>query len=68
MEFYDRALTCIKLGAPLVKIASLSIRERISRLKSVVRNEDLSGLERFEADMRGALEDLERSYRTKEML
>jgi V/A-type H+-transporting ATPase subunit A len=63
MDFHRRALTCIKLGAPLTKITSLSLREKLSRLKSAVANEALGGLEDFEREMRGDLEELERSYR-----
>ncbi|MDR2258649.1 MAG: V-type ATP synthase subunit A, partial [Treponema sp.] len=82
MEFYERAQTCIRLGAPLTKISSLkgkkepggeddrtpTIRERLSRLKSEVKNDDLPGLEDFAAGMRGSLEELERSYRSREVL
>jgi V/A-type H+-transporting ATPase subunit A len=68
MEFHERAATCIKLGAPLIKITSLSIREELSRLKSTVKNDDSNALSGFEQGMRASLEELERSYRTKEML
>jgi V/A-type H+-transporting ATPase subunit A len=67
MQFYERARGCIKLGAPLIKITSLSIREALSRLKSEVKNDDSPGLMEFERTMQGALEELERSYR-KEVL
>jgi V/A-type H+-transporting ATPase subunit A len=75
MEFYVRSQVCIKLGAPLIKITSLtggetafSVRERLSRLKGEVQNDDDTGLNEFERGMRQALEELERSYRTKEVL
>ncbi|MDR3114973.1 MAG: V-type ATP synthase subunit A [Treponema sp.] len=75
MEFHERAQVCIKLGAPLIKItalkrseASLSIREQLSRLKSTIKNDDSLGFGEFEGHMRGALEELERTYRTKEIL
>jgi V/A-type H+-transporting ATPase subunit A len=45
-----------------------TIRERLSRLKSVVKNDELDGLEDFEREMRSGLEELERSYRTREVL
>jgi V/A-type H+-transporting ATPase subunit A len=63
MTFYRRAQTCIKLGAPLTKITSLSIKENLSRLKSLVKNDELGGLDDFERDMKAGLEELERSYR-----
>jgi V/A-type H+-transporting ATPase subunit A len=68
MLFYERSRACINLGAPLLKITSLSIREELSRLKSEIQNDDASGLADFERKMRGALEDLERSYRDREVL
>ena len=88
MDFHRRALACIKLGAPLIKITSLqgksqaegggdaeegggavwTIRERLSRLKSQIANEDAAALTEFESQMRNALEELDRSYRAKEAL
>jgi V/A-type H+/Na+-transporting ATPase subunit A len=68
MEFYDRANTCIKLGAPLMKITSLSIREGLSRLKSDVKNDQADGFAEFEHEMRADLDVLERSYRNREIL
>jgi V/A-type H+-transporting ATPase subunit A len=75
MEFYRRANTCINLGAPLYKISSLAaeengrpLRERLSRLKSEVRNDDERGFADFERDMTAQLDALERSYRNRELL
>jgi V/A-type H+-transporting ATPase subunit A len=68
MEFHERSQVCIKLGAPLFKINSLSIREELSRLKSVIRNDDAEGLTEFGIELRNNLEELERSYRARETL
>jgi V/A-type H+-transporting ATPase subunit A len=115
MEFYERSKLCIKLGAPLYRIVTLSagsdegeqvdfsetsgiapsgavtsddggpkrdqaaaegtasaaarpLRERLSRLKSEVKNGDSGAFSEFEREMTGALERLERSYRNKELL
>jgi len=68
MEFYERANTCIKLGAPLLKITSLSIRESLSRLKSDVKNDQADGFAEFEHEMRADLDVLERNYRDREVL
>jgi len=68
MEFHTRSYTCIKLGTPLIKITSLSIREGLSRLKSEIANNDAGGLADFEREMRASLDVLERSYRTREVL
>jgi V/A-type H+-transporting ATPase subunit A len=77
MEFYDRAIVCIKLGAPLTKLTGLTVyegenawtlRERLSRLKSLVKNDGLSAIDDFEREMRHGLGELERSYRNREVL
>jgi V/A-type H+-transporting ATPase subunit A len=68
MAFHEKAAACIKLGAPLTKIAGLGLKESLSRLKSTVKNEDLALLDEFEQKMRSSLEELERSYRTRETL
>ena len=67
MEFHTRALACIKMGAPLYKITSLDIRERLSRLKSEVENDDMDALAAYEREMRQDLEELERAYRSRSM-
>jgi len=68
MEFHERSQTCIKLGAPLFKINSLTAKEELSRLKSTVKNDDMEGLAGFEQELRNSLEELERSYRSRETL
>jgi V/A-type H+-transporting ATPase subunit A len=68
MEFHDRSQKCIKLGAPIFKINSLPAKEQLSRFKSTVKNDDSQGLAQFEMELRADLEELERSYRTKETL
>jgi V/A-type H+-transporting ATPase subunit A len=75
MAFFDKAELCIKLGAPLIKITSLTggdspdpLRERLSRLKSVPEAGEAEQFSEFEHDMRGAMDGLERSYRAKELL
>ncbi len=67
MEFHARSLTCIKLGSPLSKITGMGLKEELSRLKSAVPNDALAGLDDFEMKMRAALEELERSYRVREV-
>ena len=74
MEFYRRADTCIHLGAPLYKISALAessgrtLRECLARLKSEIPNEDSKSFSDFEHNMLNALDTLERSYHTREML
>jgi V/A-type H+-transporting ATPase subunit A len=75
MEFFEKAQVCIKLGAPLIKITSLTggddpdpLTERLSRLKGALQNGETEKFTEFEQAMRGALDGLERSYRAKETL
>ncbi|MDR3161307.1 MAG: V-type ATP synthase subunit A [Spirochaetaceae bacterium] len=68
MEFYQKARICIRLGAPLFKVSSLPVRERLSRIKNEVKNDDPEGLLDFEQEMRKSLDELERSYRNREVL
>ncbi len=65
MEFHRRALTCIELGAPMTKITGTGLKEILSRLKSTVKNDAVSGFNPIEGKMRYTLEELERSYRTR---
>ncbi len=66
MDFHERARNLIKLGAPLMKITTLPIREKLARLKSEVANEELEGLADAEGELRRSFEDLERSYRGRD--
>ena len=66
MEFHETSKTCIKLGAPLTKITATGLKEGLSRLKSTVKNDALGDLDAFQTNMRSSLEELERSYRTRE--
>ncbi|MDR1931119.1 MAG: V-type ATP synthase subunit A [Treponema sp.] len=50
------------------EIPGRPLRERLSRLKSEIKNGDERGFAGFERDMTAALEGLERSYRNKELL
>jgi len=63
MDFHERALRCIKLGAPLIKINALPVRERLARLKSEIGNDDLGALSDFERELRAELDEVERGYR-----
>ena len=68
IEFYERAHTCIELGAPMTKISETGLKEGMSRLKSTVRNDALGDINSFEGKMRNTLEELERAYRTRTTL
>ena len=66
MGFHERAMECIKLGAPLIKINAMPVRERLARLKSEIANDALGGFVDFEREMKTELDELERGYRMKE--
>jgi V/A-type H+/Na+-transporting ATPase subunit A len=63
MDYYTRALEIMQLGAPLLKVRDLSCVEKIVRLKSTVRNEELSKIAETETLMAGEMDELLRSYR-----
>ena len=63
MEFHEHSLSCLKLGVPLTKIAATGLKAELSRLKSIIKNEDLDEFDAFQAKMRTMLEELERSYK-----
>ncbi|MDR2468454.1 MAG: V-type ATP synthase subunit A [Spirochaetaceae bacterium] len=62
MEFYDKAHECIKLGAPLLRVTAHSLKERLSRLKNQVPNDNLSELDNFAETIRTDLEGIAASY------
>jgi len=66
LEFHERAMAIIKMGAPLMTITALPVRERLARLKSEIKNEDKEAFIVFERELRDSLETLERKYKTKE--
>jgi V/A-type H+/Na+-transporting ATPase subunit A len=63
MEFYKRCLQIIKAGAPLTKIVSLPVREKIVRVKSTVPNDDLGAIRDLESEINSSLDELERAYK-----
>jgi len=63
LEFHRRAEAAIKAGAPLPKVSSLPARERLSRLKSEVPNEDLHEIRALEEEIASAFDELDRQYR-----
>jgi len=68
MEFHERAFICIELGAPITKITGTGLKEKISRLKSTIKNDNINLINEFESMMRNTLEDLEKTYRTRKTL
>jgi V/A-type H+-transporting ATPase subunit A len=58
MEFYERALFLLRRGLTMVQINELSLRERLARLKSEVKNDDEEALIAFGEEMRKTLGSL----------
>jgi V/A-type H+-transporting ATPase subunit A len=65
MEFHERSLVCIELGAPMTKISGTGLKEELSRIKSTIENDSLGKFGLLEEKMRRILEELEKTYRRK---
>jgi V/A-type H+-transporting ATPase subunit A len=62
MLFYEKASRCIAKGATLHQALENGEKETLSRLKSQVKNDDLSPLDEVDSELRKNLDDLERRY------
>ncbi len=63
MKFYKRALEVIKMGAPLLKVNELTVREEIVRIKSSIPNDKLDQIAEVESRLDEQFGNLERAYR-----
>ncbi|MCR5607306.1 MAG: V-type ATP synthase subunit A [Treponema sp.] len=63
MEFYEKALDVIKMGAPLLKIIQLPVREEIVRIKTTVPNDKLEMIAEVKTHLEQQMGDLEHTYR-----
>ncbi len=68
MEFYKRARSIIRNGAPLAKLVNLPCREDIIRIKTTYANDDLAGVAGVETRMNQQLDELDRLYRKAELV
>ena len=68
MEFYKRARSIIRNGAPLAKLVNLPCREDIVRIKTTHANDDLAGILAVETRMNQQLDELDRLYRKAELV
>ncbi|MDA8425386.1 MAG: V-type ATP synthase subunit A [Treponema sp.] len=66
MDFHTRAEAAIKGGTPLPRIASLPVRERLSRLKSEVSNEGAEGIEAAMREVAAAFDAIGRAPAAEE--
>ncbi|MBR0033237.1 MAG: V-type ATP synthase subunit A [Treponema sp.] len=63
MQFYEKGLALIKSGVPLVKIASLSVKDEIVRIKSSVPNDKLELIHEIEKRLEDQISEVARLYR-----
>lgn len=68
MDFYKRSTKIIKLGAPLLKINNLPVKEEIMRVKTSVPNDQITRISEIEHRMNDQLDQLERQYRKVDMV
>jgi V/A-type H+-transporting ATPase subunit A len=64
MLFHEKAEVCIKAGATLAMVSAHSIKERLARLKSEVKNDDLSPIDALEDEIRKSLDAIDHRYKT----
>ncbi|MFI3258436.1 MAG: V-type ATP synthase subunit A, partial [Spirochaetales bacterium] len=67
MSFYKKSRSLIKNGAPLVKLASVSVREDIVRIKTSIPNDALDDIKAIEKRMDDELSVIERIYKKAEI-
>ncbi|MCM1322180.1 MAG: V-type ATP synthase subunit A [Bacteroides sp.] len=67
MTFYEKSLAVVKLGAPLLKILALPVREQIIRLKTTVPNDDVARIGVTEKELEDQLSELEHMYSKPEI-
>lgn len=65
MEFYKRALVCIKAGAPVEQVTKLSVCDEIVRIKMVYKNEELDKIQEVKERLESQISEIEHMYSTK---
>jgi len=68
MSFYEKALSLIKDGCPLIKILEVSVYSEIIRAKGTVENDKLDKLNVIESHLTDQMSELERMYRKDSVL
>ena len=66
MKFYNRALAVVKAGAPLSKVTALSCREKITRIKSLIKNDEMDKINEIDSLLDEEFGGLERIYQVSE--
>ncbi|MBI9103659.1 MAG: V-type ATP synthase subunit A [Spirochaetales bacterium] len=62
LTYWHRGAEAIKRGATIVKLRHLKVIQDIARMKLNIPNEDLSGLDKLEARLERAMDQLESIY------
>lgn len=62
IEYYNRALDCLKKGALLQNVASLPVCEEIVRIKMVYKNDELDKVQEVRNHLESQLGDVERLF------
>ena len=63
MEFYNRALACIKAGSPLTQVTSLPVCDEIVRIKMVYKNEEMDKIAEVKNHLEAQMSEIERLYK-----
>lgn len=67
IEYYNRALDCLKKGALLQNVASLPVCEEIVRIKMVYKNDELDKVQEVRNHLESQLGDVERLFQGRKL-
>ena len=62
MDYFKLALTCVKAGAPLIKVSSLPVCDEIVRIKMVYSNDEMDKIEKVRDNLHAQMGEVERTY------
>ena len=68
IQYYKRAYSIIKQGAPLMKVTNLPVREEIVRIKTSIANDNLTQISAVESHLEEQISSLEKIYRRVDVL
>ncbi len=63
LAYYDRAIACVKAGAPLSQVVSLPVCDEIVRIRMVYKNEELDKIQEVRTRMDSQLGEIERAFK-----
>lgn len=68
IQYYKRAYSIIKQGAPLMKVTNLPVIEEIVRIKTSIANDNLTQISAVESHLEEQISSLEKIYRRADVL